>query len=450
MFLKNKNKNSDGKPKRFFRKRGWKITFLVLGVIILLFGAYVAYVYASGKRIFDPGSLMNSPFFKSIAGKDYELRGEGDGRINILFLGMGGANHPGGTLTDTIMVVSIDPENKNMAMMSIPRDIYYPVEEWKTTKINELYQTGEKIDKGGGAKFAKEQIGELLDLPIHYYMVIDFYAFVEIIDELNGIDISVAKDLYDPEYPAENMIDYDPFYLKAGDHHLDGETALKYARSRKGTSGGDFGRAARQQEVIQAVKEKAFKLGYLANPKNILDTIDVISEHVRTDFSPKEIYAFSDLLKGVDTSTIASKVLTNGADGELYSCGNGIFCPINDDWGEIQRITHEIFQDPNLIQENAKIEVLNGTSIVGLATKLSKTLESYNYNVVNVGNSENNYQKTVIFDYSKGEKKITLQFLQKRLDADIVKKGSSDKDVDLRIIIGEDYQGFTSADKKAD
>jgi len=155
----------------------------------------------------------------------------------------------------------------------------------------------------------------------------------------------------------------------------------------------------------------------------------------------------------VDTSTIASKVLTSGADGELYNCGNNgscLYCPKNDDWSVVQRIAHEIFQDPNLINEDAKIEILNGTSTPGLATKLSETLDSYNYNVVSIGNSKQDYQKTIIYDYSGGQKEITLQFLQKRLDADIVEKSLSDEDIDLRIIIGEDYEGFTSAEKDMD
>lgn len=447
MFLKNKNKNNTNNPKYFYQKKGWKVTFLILGAILVLLIAYVAYVYASGKRIFDPSSLTSSPFFKSLTGENYELRGEGDGRINILFLGMGGANHPGGTLTDTIIVASIDPINKNMAMMSIPRDIYYPVDGSYTDKINELYAAGERENEGSGARYAKEQIGEMLDLPIHYYITLDFYAFTALVDEIGGIDVYVEKNLYDPYFPDQNMKGYDPFYIKAGQHHMDGEVALKYARSRQTTS--DFDRAARQQKIIQAVKDKILELGYLANPKNIIDLVDVVGEHVRTDFSPKEIYALATLLKEVDTSTIASKVLTNGSDGELYTCTGGYLCPKGENWGEVQKIAHEIFQDPSLINENAKIEVLNGTSTAGLATKLSKTLESYNYNVVRVGNADNDYQKTIIYDYSNGDKEITLQFLQKRLDADIVETSADGEGVDLRIIIGEDYLGFTSADKSS-
>jgi len=177
---------------------------------------------------------------------------------------------------------------------------------------------------------------------------------------------------------------------------MDGTTALKYARSRQTTS--DFDRAARQQKIIQAIKDKTLKLGYLANPKNILDLVDVVGEHTRTDFSPKEIYALANLLKEVDTSTIASKVLTNAVDGELYTCTGGYLCPKNDDWSVVQKIAHEIFQDPNLINEDAKIEILNGTSTPGLATKLSETLDSYNYNVVSIGNSKQDYQKTIIYD----------------------------------------------------
>lgn len=443
MFLRRKtNQGENKKPKYFFQKKGWRITFLILLVILIVAGSYFAYLYASGRKVFDPNNLTGSPFFAR--GNNFELRGEGDGRINILFMGMGGSGHPGGQLTDSVMVLSINPVDKTMAMLSIPRDLYVPVPNSKNyVKINEIYSIGEQNKKGDGPALAKETVSKILDLPIHYYVTADFYGFKKFINQLGGIDVYVDKNLSDPFYPDQNMKGYDPFYIKAGQKHLDGETALKYARSRETTS--DFDRALRQQKVLAAVREKTMSLGFLANPKKISDLVNIIGDHVRTDFTPNETYAMAKMMKDVDTSKIISKVLTNGPDGELIdSSSNGTYTlrPKGGNWDIVQRVAHELFTDPDLVKEDARIEVLNGSSKAGLGSQLADVLKSYSYKVVNIDTAKSKYPKTVIYDYSNGSKSITLKFLAKRLSADVIKKTPTGNDVDISIIVGEDYKGF--------
>ena len=448
MFLKKKVKNSEinhGPHK----KAGGKWKKFLLGFLILLFvvlASYVAYVYATGKKIFDNGNLTASPFFKKIAGESYSLRGEGDGRINVLFLGMGGASHPGGQLTDSIMVLSIDPKNKTMAMLSIPRDLYIPVPGTKySRKINEIYKIGEDKKKGSGGEFAKEAVGKILDLPIHYYVTVDFYGFKKLIDEVGGIDINVEKALYDSRYPADDMIHYQIVNIKAGQQHMDGATALKYARSRESSS--DFDRAARQQQVISALRQKIFDKGFLANPKKILDLVNIVGDHVRTDFSTDEISAMAKLVKELDFSKTVSKVLTNASDGELVSdssTGTYTLLPKGGNWETIQRIAHEILTDPDLVDENARIEVSNCTKTSGLAGKLADSLRSYNYNVVAIVTGLS-ATKTVIYDYSNGTKPVTISFLEKRLNVKAQKmaRPSTASNIDISIQIGADYKGFS-------
>ncbi|MFA7243809.1 MAG: LCP family protein [Patescibacteria group bacterium] len=448
MFLRRKAKRDDKNfhtvgPKYFYQKKGWKITFLIVLAILIVSGSYLSYLIASGKKIFDPNNLTGSPFFAK--GSNYELKGEGDGRINILVMGKGGSGHPGGELTDSMMVVSINPDNKTVAMLSVPRDLYVPVPGKKNynVKINEIYTVGEKQKQGSGAALVKETVGNILDLPIHYYVSLDFYGFKKLVDQIGGIDVNVDKNLYDPFFPADDMKSYSPFNIKAGQHHLDGTTALKYARSRETTS--DFDRALRQQKVIAAVKDKIFNLGFLANPKKLVDLVNVVGDHVRTDFTPNELYAMAKLIKDVDTSKIISKVLTNGSDGELVdSTANGAYIlkPKTGNWEQIQMIAHEIFTDPNLTKENAKIEVLNGSNKAGLGSQLSEVLKSYSYNVINVDTAKSKYPKTIIYDYTNGAKKITLQFLKNRLSCEVVQKTSPGNNVDIDVIIGDNYQGF--------
>lgn len=448
MFLKRKNKEKDREITKIKKpmKRWKKIMLMIVLALFVVLTSYVAYLYASGKKIFDTGNLTASPFFKRISGEEYTLKGEGDGRINILIMGMGGESHPGGQLTDSIMVVSINPDDKTMAMLSIPRDLYVPITGTKTSKkINEVYKTGEDVKEGTGGEFAKETIGKILDLPMHYYVTVDFYGFKKLIDEVGGIDVYVEKAIYDPLYPAQDMKGYEPFKIKAGQQHLDGATALKYARSRETSS--DFDRAARQQKVLQALREKVSDKGYLVNPKNIVDLIKIVSEHVRTDFSIDEISALSKLVNDIDYSKTVSKVLSNSTNGELVadsSSGTYRLLPKGGNWEIVQKVAHEIFTDPDLKKENAQIEVANGSKTSGLAGKLAETLKSYNYSIVSIVTGKAT-AKTTINDYTNGAKPITIEFLENRLGvkATKVSRPSNSTDIDISITIGEDYKGFT-------
>ncbi len=403
--------------------------------------AFIAYGITKASEMFDKNISGGSPFFSS---SKAALKGEGDGRINILVAGMGGANHPGGFLTDSMMVISIDPTNKTMAMLSIPRDLYVPIADHKiSAKINEAYSIGEKEKKGTGADLMKKTVGNILDLPIHYYVTVDFQGFEKIIDILGGIDVYVDKAIYDPLYPADDMINYSIFSIKAGQQHLDGKTALKYARSRETTS--DFDRAARQQKVISAIRAKALKLGFLANPKKIIDVLATISSNVKTDLAPSEIKSLMDIMKDISSDKTISKVLSDDPSGPLVSdTSSGTFYlkPRSGNFNEIKQIAHEIFTDPNLSQENAKIQVLNGTTQTNLTADLATDLKSYGYQVASQGAAGAIYKNTVIYDYSGGKKATTLQFLKKRLGAQIISKTSKNADVDIAIIIGSDYNGF--------
>ena len=429
----------------FFKKKGWKIFLSFFAVIFILLVSFAAYTIATGSKIFDTNLLGGAPFFKSVTGAA-SLKGEGDGRINILFMGMGGANHPGGKLTDSMMVVSIDPNNKKLAVLSIPRDLYVPVEGTKiSTKINEVYSIGEKEKKGTGPDLIKKTLGNVLDLPIHYYVSADFEGFTKTIDRLGGVDVNVEKAINDPMYPDENMSGYDPFKISEGQHHLDGATALKYARSRYTSS--DFDRAARQQKIMIAAKQKALTLGFLANPKKIFDLINIAGDHIRTDFTINEIKSLANMASDFSKDDIATEVLTNADDGPLYSdssSGTFLLLPKDKTWKGVQRIAHEIFTDPYLQKENAKIEILNGSAISGQAVDLSQTLKSYGYNVISIEKAPEQYKKTLIYDYTSGQKEFTLKFLKDRLKADIVKKDQKilSKDAEISIIIGNDYESI--------
>jgi LCP family protein required for cell wall assembly len=373
-----------------------------------------------------------------------ELKGEGDGRINILLLGLGGVNHPGGTLSDTIMVASIDPQNKKIAFLSIPRDLYVPIEGYGSTKINYAHAYGEMYpqETGGGPAVAKETVSKILDLPIHYYVRADFDGFTQLVDELGGLTVDVQNAISDPYYPADNMVDYDPFYLNAGTQILDGETALKFARSRETTS--DFDRASRQQQLLVAIKQKALSLNILTNPKKLVDILQIMGDHVSTDLQTWEIEKLVTLLKDVDTSNIVMKVLDNSSEGSLVSedIDGGYYLVPKAGVGnftQIQRIAHEIFSDPYLGKENAQLEILNATGQAGAAKEVQDTLASYGYNVVQIDTNPTVSSKTVIYDYSNGKNPYTVEYLKKRYNAEVITQSSKSSTIDLSLVLGQDY-----------
>ncbi|MFA5157591.1 MAG: LCP family protein [Patescibacteria group bacterium] len=434
IILENKYKNQQKKS----RKKLWIIVSVV--AFVLLVGAGAGYAYWKG--IFTKNYSGSSPFFKKLSGEeDIQLKGEGDGRINILLLGQGGAKHPGGNLTDSIEVISIDPENNTMAMLSIPRDLYVTVKSPSYAgKINAVYDLGNKQTKEGGGNLMKQTVGTILDLPIHYYVCIDFAGFKKAIDAVGGIDVLVEKDIYDPSFPADDMIHYQTFKIKAGNQHMDGDTALKFARSRETTS--DFDRSARQQKVMQAFKDKVTSSGTWSNPEKILSLVSALGSSVKTDLATSEIKELVKILKKIEASKIVTKVLDNGASGLLISdSSSGVFYlkPKTGNWKQIQQMAHEIFSDPYLKKEAANIRIVNSSGVSDAGQNWADVLKKYGYNIVEVKTGESKQKKSSIYDYSNGDKKYTIQFLSSRLKAEITKKTKpSGSTIDLELTIGED------------
>ncbi len=248
------------KVKRLVIPRLTKVAFFV-ALFFLILG--VTKVVLWGQSFMNATGLTPMTVIKLLVntGVDLELS---DGRTNMLLLGIGGGDHPGADLTDTILVVSLDTHKKTMAMISVPRDL------WSDTlkdKVNSSYHYGEEKKKGGGLTLAKVVVEDMVGLPIHYILLIDFSGFERIIDIVGGIDVIVPNAFTDLEFPIagkeEDLCDGDPQFrcryetvtFTQGSHHMDGERALTYVRSRhaEGDEGSDFARGRRQQEVLTAL-----------------------------------------------------------------------------------------------------------------------------------------------------------------------------------------------------
>ena len=391
------------------------------------------------------------------------LKGEGDGRINVLVMGVGGAGHDGPDLSDTIMVMSIDPRTKDAAMLSIPRDLYVKIPavgKYKThyAKINEA-------NSDGGPMEAEKVVESVIGVPVHYYVKIDFSGFKQAIDAVGGVDVNVPKTLNDPYYPCDDGTrlagKYCPIYFKAGEQHMTGSQALKYARSRETTS--DFDRAARQQVIIGALKAKAMQLSTLTNPIKLTQLIDAVGSHVQTDFQPNEITKMATIVKDIDPGKVTNKVLDTVGSDSLLVDGTGKIAGAgsielprrgNFDYTDIQDFVKNIFVDHYITDENAAVEVQNGSGIPGIAGQVVKSLKAAHYNVGDPLNSSEHYSKTVIYDYTGGKKPYTINYLERRFGVKAQKASSPSPAMDasgkalpvpqIRIILGSDYDSTAS------
>jgi LCP family protein required for cell wall assembly len=336
---------------RVKRPRPWRTLFFGILLFIILAGAaYGARVLVLLAKV---TSGSNGRTFLSLPIVSPEkLRGEKEGRINILLIGIGGATHPkGGNLADTIILSSLNvsSDQKRLLMMSLPRDLLVdmPAPLKGQGKINAVHSLAEqqKERTGGGPVMLKKAVEEVTGQTVHYWVRIDFVGFEKLVDSVGGVTIEVPKDIYDQYFPADNLIDHNPFYIKAGTHILDGETALKYARSRYTTS--DFDRSLRQQQIITAIKDEFQKKGYFYRPDKILEVVGILSQHLKTDLSIQEIRELYTIVKGISSSNVKSVVLDNSTDGPLKVVSNGKYylVPKAGDWSEVQRIAEDFFEN---------------------------------------------------------------------------------------------------------
>lgn len=390
------NIESYKKPKR----KTLKIILLTILLVILGIGIWVGVSAFTALKKITALSAGNN-FLSFLGDSRQTLKGESDGRTNILLLGMGGKSHPGGMLSDTMIVLSINWKTKKLAMISIPRDLYVQIPGYGWSKINAAYSHGEQNAKttGGGGQVSSEIVSDILDIPIHYFVSLDFEGFKKIVDTVGGIDVYVDKAISDPYYPAANMIDYNPFKISQGQHHLDGETALKYARSRETTS--DFDRSERQQKVMVATKEKILTLGFLSNPKKVTDLLTILGKHIKTNLSINEIKSLFESLKDLDTQNITNKVFDTSAESPLTSTSDSrgyIILPKKGmgNYIDLQKIAKNIFNSANT--GDFTIEVLNGSGKSGQATKAADTLEEKSYKVAKIDDAEKTYENSIVYN----------------------------------------------------
>lgn len=434
------------------------------GIIILFALFWIAF---SLIKNLDFGSIVFS-FGKDLHKDDHKL-------TNFLLVGTGGSEHDGSNLTDTIIVASLDQEAKTVKMLSLPRDLYIDDKQTGGQRINKVYDT--YLVKYKSSPKAMEKLGELItsltDMPIHYYVKIDFDGFVKIVDALGGVTVNVKNSIYDPNYPLGETDKYTTFKIDAGVQNLDGETALKFARSRKTTS--DFDRAERQHQLLSAIKEKALDLDILTNPTKIQGLYNSVADSIETNLSVTEIIELAKISKEINNDNIQSRVITDdytSCGGLLYTPvreyfgGAAVLLPAGEEYDEINKFSDNYFNSKGPL--NHEIQVLNGTKTSGLALTLLNRLSRDCLNVVYYGNaSDRTLEKSVIYynpdnlnESAETEKKIVsgnippeVAIIQKIFNAPVIEGIpaeylESEKRANSKIVIemGADYKSLLSKD----
>ncbi|MFN3301933.1 MAG: LCP family protein [Patescibacteria group bacterium] len=439
------------KEKKEFReifKESSRKKFIIKTIIILLM---VSVLFFSRGLITEESLIKEMPkisFWKSMAKmiifQEHLLKGEISDRINILVLGMGGAEHEGTYLTDTIILVSLKPSTNQLALLSIPRDLLVPIPGYGWRKINEAYLLG-KMKEKNGERLAMLVVSNILNLPIHYFVAIDFTGFKEIIDALGGIEINVERSFTDHFFPAPNF-QYRTVSFQKGWQTMDGRRALEFVRSRHGDNNesSDFARIKRQQKVILALKDKIKKIKILEERDKVWRLFNLLNKYFQTNLEFDEIIKLGRILSQISEEKIITKTLTIGEDSPLIEeISNGIYFlkTKTGTFKEIEEIAHKIFEEKpeKKLVKKSKIVLLNGTFIQGLAKSKIEIL-SENFEIVEIGNApERNYQETVIYDLNKNNLR-DLKILKEKLNGIVsedIPPEFKDKEVDFVIVLGK-------------
>lgn len=370
------------------KKRRWLKPLLIIIAIIVVVGGFFAWKTGSLlNKISENGNIFGS-IGRMIPGVEDKLKGEEEGRINILLLGMRGENVPGGgTLADTIMVASIKPADNKIAFLSIPRDLYVDNPNLgNKSKINAVYAYGQQDGKNKGIESMKEVVGNIVGQQIHYAAVINFKGFTDLVDAVGGIEVTLEKPFEEAmQFNEERVCDsytfikptgkYEykyhirkdgskyvaktyklctnpntecggDFKLPAGTQTLNGEKALCYARSRKTSS--DFERARRQQMIIQEIKKKAVSMGTLTDFEKVSSMFNALGDNLKTDMELWEMKRLYEMEQKMQSPEIIQKVLENSQEGLLYNPESTpetgyILLPIGDNYEAIKQMFRDVF-----------------------------------------------------------------------------------------------------------
>lgn len=410
-------------------KRGLKRTGGLLGILVLVGGLWFGLKFykdiakLTGNK--NPLSLLS-------AFKPANLKNQ-NGRINILVAGNSAddAGHDGGTLTDSIMVLSINTHNNTALMLSVPRDLWVHIPGDGHSKINAAYPNG-------GMNQLQKVIENNLRLTIDYQALVNYTAFKDLVDSVGGITINIKsqdpRGIYDPslDYTSRKCCSLAKY--SNGPVNLNGKQALNLARARGDAYGSygfpqaDFDRTTHQRQMLLAIKDKASSSSVISNPFKVSSLVDAVGNNVKTNLQLNEIETLYTYMKKIDDTKIDSyNINTLKGPGttllQNYTSPDGQSALIPaaglDDFSDIRNQLIKLFTADPVAKEGATVVILNGAGATGLATAQRSVLALKGMSVTTANAPANQADNTLI-DNSGGAMPNTLAYLKSRYKTTVI------------------------------
>lgn len=384
--------------------------------------------------------------------------------VNVLLLGTDARpDEKEVARTDTLILLTLNPKTLTARILSLPRDLWVPIPLHTgevSNKINMAYVMGEEYRyPGGGAQLAMDTVSRFVGQPIDYYVRLNFNGFIELVDLIGGIDILVPETIHDEEYPTENY-GVETFHLDAGPQHMDGETALKYARTRNIDS--DYGRAHRQQQVVRSVVDKVTRRDMISALIPQIPTLFyTMRSSIDTNIPMTKQLELAQLFRSIfpEDGEIRQLVLDSEYGEETYSDdGAWILLPIPEKkrvalarFFQTDPLSSKMAQansstDSSSSQSWVRVEVLNGTNQPLIAARTRTLLESQGWQVVKIGDADRkDYAQTLVINYGLQSMLIDQVNADLGLQTAALSNlnlnritNSGTASVDVRIIVGSD------------
>jgi LCP family protein required for cell wall assembly len=364
---------------------------------------------------------------------------QGRERINILLMGIDQREEERRlglpTRSDTVIVVSIDPVLKTATMISFPRDLWVTIPGYGEDRINVAYRYGElRRLPGGGPGLAARTLEQNFGLKLPYYATVDFRGFEDVVNTVGGIVVDVPRPLKDDAYPTEDY-GVERIYFPSGPQLMDGATALKYARTRHADS--DFGRMARQQQVLFAIRDRALRLNMLPRLPGL---IDQGLRSVQTNFTATEMLALGKLASDIDTTALGTLAIDNQLVRPTTGWGGAsLLMPKKD---EIRRAIERAMTDPRLIKEAARVEVATAGAPLNLVAETGDRLAGEGLQVMRASAAAqgSDLSTTRIVVYS--EKPRAVQAIVRALgltERAVLHAQDEESDADVLVLLGRDF-----------
>ena len=450
------------------KKRPFLTILFIFLVLIIGSGLYFGYKgYMTGKGIglnLSPSDLIGKQ-------KEPELKKDTTGvYTNILIVGIDTRTKLKTLNTDVIIVASYNHKTKDIVMVSIPRDFCTKVNPSKTSygKINSAYSIYEAKEEGSGLEGLKGIVEEITGMEIQYYAMINFNGFVELIDAVGGLYINVENSFTDYKYPTEEGYGTQTISFKAGPQLMDGDTALKYARSRQSQQNGegsDYARAKRQQKVIDAFIKKFLSTETLLNPNKLMSLLSSVQDNIKvSEFTIDDIQAGVNILKSVSSESSASSSYSFVLDptlgnyaliGSQPSCGEYNIGPKEGlgKYTKIKEYTNLALNYPALYSENPAIYSYDtGLGYQNTKIKIDNLKTKFKYlNIKFQGTKFSDKEGLYIYSNTEGEFSESIEILGNYLKIENQSKPeylTTTTGGDISILFGKEIQENSNVEIK--